>query len=193
MASLFDDTLINEMNSNNPKIIMAVEILFKNAPVRAHTGFGEIVLDGQTYLGVGNLGTIEPIKQTSNNGSSTLELAMSGLDPTLVAGILNQRTAGSKVKIYICSLDDDFVINSSSIVFSGRVSTSGFTYSESMSVNIKVVDRLADWKRAGSRRFDYESHSSEYPDDKIFKYTAQISERPIYWGSEKDQAGFNRR
>lgn len=190
MTALFSNTLIDEMNSDNPKLIIAVEILYKSAPVRAHTSTGDIVIDGQTYIGVGALGGIDPIKQSASNGPATLNLSLTGLDPTLVAATLNERTAGSKVKIMICSLDDDFRVTSSSIIFAGRVSTQRFAYGQEMSIEVEVVDRLADWQRKGSRRFDQESHTNEQHGDDYFRFIAQMSEKAIYWGSSKDAPGF---
>lgn len=191
MIQLFSNDIITELNKDVPRVVMAVEILYKNAPVRAHTGFGEKVIDGQTYYGVGTLGSIDAIPQTSKTSPSQLSLQLSGLDPTLVAETLNQRTQGSKVKIMICSLDDDDNIASASIVFSGRVSTQRFSYDKSMAVQVDVVDRLADWQRKGSLRFDFESHRSRNNGDEFFVYLAQMSEKPIYWGSKKDSPGMN--
>lgn len=191
MASLFTNTIIDEMNSDNPRLLIAVEILYKSAPLRVHTGTGDIVIDGQTYLGVGTLGGIDPIKQSANNGPSTMNLSMSGLDPTLVAETLNERTQGSKVKVMICSLDDEFRVTSASIMLSGRVSTQRFAYGAEMSVEVEVIDRLADWQRKGARRFDNESHQVEQPGDEFFVYMAQMAEKPIYWGSKKDAPSFN--
>lgn len=185
-AQLFTNTILTEMERDNPRLIIAVEILYKSAPVRAHTGVGEVVIDGQTYIGVGTLGAIDPIKQSSNNGPSTMNLSMSGLDPTLVAETLNQRTQGSKVKIMICALDDDMRVTSASIMLAGRVSTQRFAYGAEMSVEVEIVDRLADWQRKGSRRFDHESHIVEQPGDKFFQYMSQMSEASLYWGSSRD-------
>lgn len=189
-TQLFSNIIIDEMNSDSPRLVIAVEILYKSAPLRAHTGVGEIVIDGQTYIGVGGLGSIDPVKQSSNNGPSTMNLSMSGLDPALVAETLNERTQGSKVKLIICSLDDDLQVTSASILLSGRVSTQRFAYGAEMSVEVEIVDRLADWQRKGSRRFDQESHTSEQPGDDFFQYVPQMSEASIFWGSKKDSPGF---
>lgn len=189
MTQLYSNAIIEEMNRDNPRLVIAVEILYKTAPVRAHTGFGDIVIDGQTYIGVGQLGEIGVSPQTSNNGPSTMSLSMSGLDPTLVAGTLNERAQGSKVKVMVCSLDDDMRVTGAAITFSGRVSTQRFAYGKEMTVEVEVVDRLADWQRKGSLRFDNESHQSIHPGDEFFVYTAQMAEKPIYWGSSKDAPG----
>lgn len=190
MASLFSNTILSEMDRDNPRLIIAVEILYKSAPVRAHTSTGDAVIDGHIYTGVGALGGIDPVKQSSNNGPASLNLSLTGLDPTLVAETLNERTSGSKVKIMLCSLNDDMQVTSASIIFAGRVSTQRFAYGQEMSIEVEVVDRLADWQRKGSRRFDQESHTNEQPGDDFFRFVAQMSEKAIYWGSSKDAPGF---
>lgn len=190
MIQLFSNEIINEMNSDNPRLLHAVEILYPSAPVRAHTGFGEIVIDGQNYIGVGQLGSIEPIPQTSETAPSSASIGLSGLDPTLVAETLNERTQGSKVKIMVCSLDEDDQVTSASILFAGRVNNQKFKYGSEMIILLDVVDRLEDWQRKGGKRFDPESHEQDFPGDKCFKFMAQMSEAPLYWGSKKDAPGF---
>ncbi|WP_417536341.1 hypothetical protein [Methylophaga sp.] len=193
MSQLFTDAILEELEKDSPRLVMAVEILYAPAPVRAHSGVGTYVIDGQDYVGVGQLGGISAIPQTSKTSPSNVELTMSGLDPTLVAQTLNERSQGRKAKIMLCSIGDDETVTSVSVIFAGRVSTQQYTYGKKMSVSVKLVDRFADWERAGTKRFDYESHLARVPDDHIFKYLSQMASLPIYWGSKKDAPSFNYR
>lgn len=193
MTQLFTDTILDELDKDNPRLVMAVEILYSSVPVRAHSGVGTYVIDGQSYTGVGQLGGISAIPQTSKTSPSNVELTMSGLDPTLVAQTLNERSQGSKAKIMLCSVGEDETVTSASVVFAGRVSTQQYTYGKKMSVSVKLVDRFADWERAGTKRFDYESHLARFSGDHIFKYLSQMASLPIYWGSKKDAPSFNYR
>lgn len=186
MIQLFNKTVVDEMNSDTPRLIMAVEILYKSNPVRAHSGTGEIIINGQSYIGVGNLGNISPIEQSSNTGTSSITITMSGLDPTLVAETLNERTQGCKVKVMICSFDESYSVTSAAIVFSGRISSQRYSYGMESSIEIECVDRFADWQRKGALRFDDTSHQAMFDGDEFFVYTPQMSEMPVYWGSKKD-------
>ena len=193
MTQLFSDTILDELEKDNPRLIISVEILYSSAPLRAHTGVGTYVIDGKSYIGVGQLGSISGIPQTSKTSPSNVELTMSGLDPTLVAETLNERSQGKKAKIMLCSIGDDETITSASVIFAGRISTQTYTYGKKTNVVAKLVDRFADWERAGTKRFDYESHLARFHNDHIFKYLSQMASLPIYWGSKKDAPSFNYR
>lgn len=191
MTQLFTDSIISELEKDTPRLLLAVEILYSSAPVRAHTGVGTYVIDGHDYLGVGQLGEISAIPQTSKTSPSNVDLSMSGLDPNLITQTLNERTQGRKAKIMLCSIGEDETITSASIVFSGRVSSQTYRYGKTAAVTVELVDRFADWERAGTKRFDYENHLSRHPLDHIFKFLAQMASLPIYWGSKKDAPSFN--
>lgn len=193
MTQLFSNSILAELEKDTPRLVVAVEILYTSTPVRAHTGVGTYVIDGQDYIGVGQLGDISAIPQTSKSSPSNVDLTMSGLDPTLVAQTLNERSQGRKAKIMLCSIGEDESITSVSVLFSGRVSSQTYTYGKKTSVVVQLVDRFADWERAGTKRFDYESHLARYPGDRIFKYLSQMASLPIYWGSKKDAPSFNYR
>ncbi|HIF9075766.1 TPA: hypothetical protein ACX6NV_000597 [Photobacterium damselae] len=191
MIQLFSQQIVDEMNGDNPRLLHAIEIKYKNATIRTHTGVGEIIINGQVYIGVGTFGAIDPVSQSSNTAPSSVGLSLSGMDPTLVAETLNEKSQGSPVKIMVCSLDENEKVTSSSIIFAGKVNDQKFKYGKVMAIALDVVDRLEDWQRKGSLRFDPSSHKTRFPNDDIFQYMSRMSEAPLYWGSKKDSPGFN--
>lgn len=189
--SLFPKEIMDEMQRDNPRLFFAVEILYKSGPIRCHTAVGDYVIDGQVYNGVGKLGKIDPIIQDTNTGPQTVNLTLSGLDPSLTSTVMNEKAQGSKVKILTCAFDDDFKVTAAAISYKGRVSVQKLSVSkDNLSIEVETSDRFQDWQRKGTRRFTNESHQIEQPGDEFFIYTPQMSERPIWWGSEKDAPGF---
>ena len=52
----YTQSIINDLASGHVEMGFAVEIMAPSAPVRVHTGVGEVVINGQLYVGLGSLG-----------------------------------------------------------------------------------------------------------------------------------------
>lgn len=190
MIGLFDNTALQALENNKVPLALAVEIIYPMGPVRLHSGVGELVISGQTYKGTGALGTIAPIKQTSKSEPGRLNLSLSGLNPALLAEVLNTKCQGSPAKVWLAILDDDGQFTSAILLFSGKLSSQRLKIGKSAAISVELVDRLAEWSRKGTGRFSDASHVAVEPLDRFFRYVAQMAERPIYWGSEKQAPPF---
>lgn len=189
-VSLFDNAALQALENDSVPICLAAEILYPMGPVRLHSGVGDVVINGYTYKGTGDLGTISPVKQTSKSEPGRLDLSLSGLDPVLVAEVLNKRCQGSKAKVWLVVLDSDEQFVSAALLFTGRLSNQKLKIGKTAGISVELVDRLADWSRKGTDRFSDASHVARHPLDRFFRYVAQMAERPIYWGSEKNAPPF---
>jgi hypothetical protein len=190
MTALFDNATLAALEKDTVPLCLAVEIIYPMGPVRVHSGVGDILISGLTYKGVGGLGGIDPISQTSKTEPGRVNLSMTGLDATLMQEVINTRCQGSFAKIWLVVLDEQDVFLTATLLFSGRVSSQKLKYGADVSISIELVDRLADWSRKNTSRFSDENHKSRHPDDRFFRYVAQMSEKPIYWGSDKTAAPF---
>lgn len=191
-VDIFGQAFVDAINSPNPRLLYAVRINYSN-PVLAHTGVGDIVINNETYLGVGNLGEIGTVNDDNSTSPAQLTLSLSGLDPTLAAQVLNQRNNNKAVRIYWVVLDENERVIDSALIFSGKTTDQQYLYDkENAAIQVTAADRLIDWSRKATNRYTDESHRSEPLSlgDRIFRYIIQMAERPIYWGSAKDAPGF---
>lgn len=189
--SLFGTPLIDECKKANPRLCYAVKIVYPSATVRAHTGVGDLVLNGEVYLGVGTLSNIANVKQDAQIGPNGLELSLNGLDSTIVASVLNDRCNGSKVWLYLVALDAAERPMASANIYVGRIVSQAYAFKkENCSVEVTVADRFIDWARKGTERFTDESHRSRFSGDRFFRFVVQMAQRSIFWGSKKDAPPF---
>lgn len=191
-ANLFPARLIEEINKPQPRLVYAVKIEY-NSVVRAHTGVGDLVIDGEVYLGIGQLGSIDAIADDNTTSPSQLTMTLSGLDPTLVAQTLNERNNNKLTRIYLVALDEDDRAASAALIFAGKTTRQVYNHNpDDVTVEVSVADRLIDWSRVATDRFTDESHRSSPASlgDRFFRFILQMVERPIYWGSAKDAPGF---
>lgn len=189
---LFSQEFLDEINSPTPRLVYAVRIDY-DSPVRAHTGVGDLIINNELYMGVGNLGRIDAINDDNTTSPTSLSMALTGLDPTLVAQILNNRNNNKATRVYWVRLDEDYVAQESVLLFTGKTTLQQYNYdSNDASVVVEAADRLIDWSRKAPQRYSDESHRADPLSlgDRIFRFIAQMAERPIYWGSSKDAPGF---
>lgn len=189
--SFMSNVVQEECQKDNPRVVYGVKVKYKGGPVRAHTGVGDLIVEGEVYLGVGQLGEIDPISQDNNTAPNSLKLQLNGLDPTLVAEILNNRNIGAQAEVYLIALDDDERAAGATLLFLGEVSEQVYGFSvDSCTAQITCADKLVSWSRGATERFSDESHKARTLGDRFFRFVAQMAERAIYWGSKKDAPGF---
>lgn len=188
---LLDNALIAECKKANPRLCYAVKIAYPNYTILAHTGVGDLVINGEVYTGLGMLSKIESVKQDAQIGPNALMLGLNGLESGLIAEVLNDRCNGSKVWLYLVALDDDDRAASAANLYVGRIVSQAYAFNrKNAAVEINVADRFIDWARKGTDRFTDESHRSRNLGDRFLRYVAQMAERSIFWGSEKDAPPF---
>lgn len=173
--------------------LYAVELFFQEDTVRAHTGTGELILDGQVYYGVGELGEISAARESNNaSGPMSVELTLNGLDSDMIREslVLGSRGREGRLMFVVMSESGEMAAD---ILFSGRMDAARFNYGGNAgdnTITVPLVDRMAEWSRQGTERWTDENHQLRYPGDRFFYAIAQIANWPIYWGAKKDSPAF---
>ncbi|POP84423.1 hypothetical protein CXB38_03865 [Pseudomonas syringae] len=174
--------------------VYAVQLDFADGMVFAHTGTGELVVDGITYEGVGNFGQVSQSKESDNSGSPmSVDLTLSGLDSYILSETNVRGCRGRMAKV-IFVVFDEAGNYAADILFSGRMDAAKFSFAgngqEGNTITVPVIDRMAEWSRTGTERWTDENHRARHQGDRFFYAIAQMSEWPIYWGAAKDAPTF---
>lgn len=182
---MIDSALQLALTQDSVTPLMLLEIAFKNGVTRVHSGLGEIIFEGQKFLGLGDIGKVSVIRQESGDSPDRLNLTLSSFDDSVRGEALEARYVGQPVKLWLAVLDDDWRIKASQMIWRGSISDGGVTVGENNQITLTVSNRLEDWDKARPDRYTDESQNSRHPGDRIFIYMPQMAEYPIYWGSEK--------
>ncbi|KEZ72774.1 hypothetical protein C5I_0117495 [Pseudomonas syringae pv. syringae FF5] len=174
--------------------VYAVQLDFADGMVFAHTGTGELVVDGITYEGVGNFGQVSQSKESDNSGSPmSVDLTLNGLDSYILSETNLRGCRGRMAKI-IFVVFDEAGNYAADILFSGRMDAPKFSFAgngqDGNTITVPVIDRMAEWSRTGTERWTDENHRARHQGDRFFYAIAQMSEWPIYWGAAKDAPTF---
>ncbi|PHN43470.1 hypothetical protein [Pseudomonas syringae] len=174
--------------------VYAVQLDFADGMVFAHTGTGDLVVDGITYEGVGNFGQVSQSKESDNSGSPmSVDLTLSGLDSYILSETNLRGCRGRMAKV-IFVVFDEAGNYAADILFSGRMDAPKFSFAgngqDGNTITVPVIDRMAEWSRTGTERWTDENHRARHQGDRFFYAIAQMSEWPIYWGAAKDAPTF---
>jgi len=190
MYSPFSDSMVDWLSRDRVTVVIAANIQFESGTAYVHSGTGTLVIGGLVYYGMGALGAVDDVGETNTTSPSQLKMTLSGLDMSLFATTLNERCVGRPAEIYLVVLDDSGATKVADLIFKGKVSSTGAIVGETNALQYTVSNIFEDWQRPFPDRYTDESHQSVEPNDRIFRYVAQMSERSIFWGSKKDAPPF---
>lgn len=148
------------------------------------SGLGDLVYDGETYLGVGDLLSISSVKETADISASGLNVMLSGVKSSLVAVAKNQDYQGRPLTLSFGAFNDSGdLVADPVVVFSGFMDTMTIAETGDYStISIAVENKLIAFERSKIRRYTAEDQKIDHPTDKGFEFVASIGEKEIVWG-----------
>lgn len=190
LFSPFSDSLLDAMEQPNVCLILAADIDFPSGMTRVHTGTGLVIIDGQTYTGVGTLGEVGAVTEENSTSSSTMSMTLNGLDMLLVGETLNEECIGRDVRVYIAAINPQGTAIGANVLFEGFLADSALQAGTTNALSYNVANIFERWSQGLPERYTDESHRRTYADDHFFRYVAQMAERSIFWGNKKDAPAF---
>lgn len=186
----YTQSIINDLASGHVEMGFAVEIMAPSAPVRVHTGVGEVVINGQLYIGLGSLGSISPSKSDGSTSPKDITLSLALIDSSMLALALNEKMVGSQVQIVMFTYGADGQVKSTAVAFAGKITSVSAVTGDENTVNYSCANELEGWQSICSWRYTEDSHLLRYPDDHGLRCVGEMSERTILWGSRSDAPPF---
>lgn len=164
--------------------ILLAELEFPSGFVRVWSGYGNLIWNGNTFIGTGLLGNISPIEETSEIRASGIKLSLSGIPSSLLAVALGEVRQGRSVKVWIAFLDAlNAIIPDPYLAFSGRMDVPEILESgETSTISLSAESRLIDLEKPRERRYTDQDQRIRYPDDRGFEFVPSIQEADIRWG-----------
>jgi len=165
-----------------PAILVFLD--FPDDPVYAHNRLGEIVYDGNTYIGVGNMGSISKAQEGLETRPYSVNLTLNGLDPEFVTQVMNTKYQGRVAKVIVVFLDvENQVIGDPVIDTQYQIDVAeGSVTSDTATITIRLQSRLANWARATPGRYTDQHQVSRFPDDRGLEFVAEMADIEINWG-----------
>ena len=205
VARDISNTVSGELEAESVYPFFTIELLFDSAPIRLWTGTGTLVMEGNSYIGSGNLLGISSVEETSEMAVKGATITLSGMNSEVISLALQSPYQGRVCNIafnmfvptgsllnedgsYIL-LEDGSRINledkrtDTTKIFSGYMDQMNVSEGpEFGTIELKVENKLIDLERQRVRRFTNQFQKSLYPNDRGLEFVENIQDKEIVWG-----------
>jgi hypothetical protein len=183
--SLSNDMTTQVSASQLAPIILAS--LSFSTPVNLWSGYGTITYNGTGYLGIGTLGTISPVEETTDLAARGITMQLSGVPTAQIAIALTENYQGRECSILFAAMASDGTLVSTPVtVFSGRMDVMTINDDgEQAIIGMSAENKLVDFRRPREVRYTDEEQKALFPTDKGLEFVNAIQEKQIYWGNPK--------
>jgi hypothetical protein len=181
---------LTALNSAALRLALFVEAHFTSGPIYVWSGVGQIVWGGHTWTGLGTLGSVSTIEEGATVAAKGITLTLSGIDPTLLTGILDEFQAGLPVIVSLGLFDaNSSLIADPAGCFVGQMDQPTLDVTgTSATIAINCESRLIELNVAVDRRYTNEDQQRDHPGDRGFEFVNSIQETQIYWGRTPSSA-----
>ena len=159
-----------------------------SAPLRLWTGnYSTTISDdfgGGSYLGVGGLGQISAISETTEVAAKGMDLTLNGIPNEYIALALSGSYRGRDVAVYLLLFNESMSTYEKVTMFRGRMDQLNIAETiDTATITVKCESRLIDLNRQKDVRYTDEAQKLLYPNDKGLEFVASMADKSIYWGS----------
>ena len=159
-----------------------------SAPVRLWTGIeSKSFTDfsgSAVYSGVGTLGNITAITETTEVSAKGIELTLTGVPTEYVSLALSGSYRGRDVAVYMVVYSSSFSDYDQINLFKGYMDQMTIEEGADTSIiKLKCENRLIALNRVRDLRYTDEIQKESYPTDKGLEFVSSLGLRDIYWGN----------
>lgn len=190
--SALDEALIDSLQQPDVTLAIALMIEFPSGVTRVHSGTGYLTINGQQFVGVGAMGEISAVKEDGGLTTNQVNIALNGLDTSIMGTVMNERCVGSPAELYFATFDSNMDAIAVNLLYKGYICASGMTAGNTNAIAYTLSTVFEKWKDGGTGRWTEESHNHDNPGDHIMRYVNQTAERTINWGAMIDAPAYVR-
>jgi len=162
---------------------VAVALDFPSGIARWNSSPADIVIDEQTYLGVGALGSISVAEEGIELRAYGMTVGLTGIPRDAIALALGTAYQGRAGTIWEVILDASTwqPVADPIVIFRGRMDQMDISIGSTAQVSVKLENRLTDWERPRIRRYMDADQRRRDPNDGSFRFVPATTEKEIIW------------
>lgn len=172
--------------AGNVPLVLFVEMQFAAGTLRVTSMGYDFDWGGFTWQGVGQLGGLQPIRESEGGEISGLQFELSGVPSSLLSLALSEATGaqGRPCIVYVGFLDPAtyLMIDTPVTEWRGKLDVMAVVDDgERSTIRVTAENELFDFARADVLLFTDEEQQRLYPGDLGLQYVAQQGVRPLVW------------
>lgn len=181
----------NELAASELEPFFAIKLAFDSGDVRIWTGYNDITIASETYIGGGQLLSISPVEETVEVAAKGVTFALNGINSSLVSVALIESYQGRSAKVYLGVLSSGAVVADPYLLFDGRMDVMTIEDGgDTANISLSAESRLIDLERARISRYTDNDQQNKFAGDTALRYVSSLQEKEIAWGSGKDDNDF---
>lgn len=182
MTRALDGATVAAVTAGHVPYLFFAQLDFSQ-PLRVCSAGYNVDWNGATWLGLGALGSIEPIQEQASLEATGARLTLTGVPTEYVAIMLGEQYQGRPCQIWHAPLREDLQLAASPVrLFSGRMDVPTIDVGETASITVSAESKMVSWDRPRVRRYNNEDQQSRYPGDRGFEFVSQMVEKQLMWG-----------
>jgi hypothetical protein len=143
----------------------------------------------EEFLGVGDLGSISVIEETTEGKVRKAAITLSGVSSALISAAKTQRYRGRRASIWMGWMDDDNLLIGAPVPVMRRGVMDVMEIKRGAgtgSIKLTVLNRLVLWERGiDNPRWSNEDHQQQFPGDKFFEFMpAIVAGKEVAWARD---------
>ena len=178
-----------EVTSSSTVEVLFVEIM-TSTPARMWSGLGTRTEtmpgeSSQIWYGMGDLGKVESIIESSDRRRNGVNLTLSGVSADLLSIMLTEAYQGDEVKIWIAYLNSSFaIINDPVLLFAGFMDTMKGVDGDSTGAIVAACESREQTLERSSRSLLTDQEQQKlFPGDLGLEFVNALQSKQITWGS----------
>lgn len=181
MAAPLTSRMADALRRRRPLALIA-EIDHPNGPGRFWTGIGKLAWNGFTWTGSGTLGSVAPIKHTSNLIVQEINFGLAGVDPAIVA-TLGDNVRNLSGKVWLACLEGSTVVKDPYQIVDALLDYQSFSAQADGTVAISITARTGFYTldRALDEAWTSESQRVLYPNDSGLDLISGLQNQTLQW------------
>ena len=156
---------------------------FSGGAIRAWTGFGDLVWNGDTYAGLGDVIGVGDVRETAEERNATLTLTLAGAPASLISLALNDDYQGRTATLWLGLMDGADLVADPVQIFSGYMDVmSHEDAGETADFRLELTTKFAPMFRPNVRRWTREDQQTISGTDQGFDQVTALQDAEIVWG-----------
>lgn len=162
--------------------IFFVKMGFDSGDLNLWSGYGGLVWNGETYLGAGDIGAIDGIKEVDDIEAVNVTLTINSIPSENISLALTEDYQGRPVTIWLGMMDGTTVIADPLQIFAGRMDIMTIDEGpETSSISVSVESRLVDLLKPRESRYTHEDQQIKYPGDLGLEFVPALQNKELNW------------
>ena len=178
-----------KLAEDQQNIVFAIKAEFDTDDILLNTSIGDLVIDGDTYEGAGQLLSISEIEDSNDLKSAGVTFSITGMDQQVLSYALTENYQNRPITLLMAFISGGTdQVSASIVLYKGRMVQMNISDDPNgASISLQTENRLMDLRRPSNYRYTKESQASLYAGDNSLNEVAKIQDMKINWGRGRNQ------